>query len=103
MTRTLFLAIALATLPQIAGGDRSLQDVELARDLVERGQIMPLAQVLTRLAEQHPGQVVEVELEYSDGILVYEVDPITPDGRMIEVDMDASTGKIVDIDEDDDN
>lgn len=104
MTRLLPLVLLLLCLPQIAGGQRpALPDVELARDLVERGEIMPLADVLKRLQATHPGQVVEVELEYSDGILVYEVDLITPEGRMIEVDMDAATGKIVDVDEEDED
>ena len=61
-----------------------------------------MAQVLARLQEQHPGKVIEVELEYSNGILVYEVDLVTTDGRLIEVDMNAANGTIVDVDEEED-
>ncbi|AWX94223.1 peptidase [Paracoccus yeei] len=109
MTRALFLFLALLLAPQVAGGQGSPgpaagpgPDVELARDLVERGEILPLAQVLARLQEQHPGKVIEVELEYSNGILVYEVDLVTTDGRLIEVDMNAANGTIVDVDEEED-
>lgn len=98
-----FFVIVFVILLQIVGGDCSFQDVELVCDLVECGQIMLLVQVLMCFVEQYFGQVVEVELEYSDGILVYEVDLIIFDGCMIEVDMDVLIGKIVDIDEDDDN
>lgn len=108
MRYRLSLLLILA-LPGLAGGQGAPAeplapgpDVELARDLVERGQILPLAKVLALLQAQHPGQVVEVELEYSRGILVYEVDMITRDGRLIEVDMDAATGEIVDLEEEDD-
>lgn len=103
MKPALFLFLALLCLPQMAGGQGAPgSDVELARDLVERGEILPLAQVLARLQEHHPGKVIEVELEYSNGILVYEVDLITTDGRLIEVDLNAATGTIVDVDEEED-
>ncbi len=104
MTRMIPLLLPLLLLPQSVGGqDSAATDVELARDLVERGQILPLAQVLSRLQASHPGKVIEVELEYSDGILVYEVDLITTEGRLIEVDMNAATGTIVDVDEEDED
>lgn len=108
MRPCLVLALMLA-LPAMADGQGAPvvpvapgPDVELARDLVERGQILPLAKVLALLQARHPGQVVEVELEYSYGKLVYEVDMITRDGRLIEVDLDAATGAILDLDEEDD-
>lgn len=108
MRYCLSLLLILAV-PGLAGGQGAPSDplapgsdVELARDLVERGQILPLAKVLALLQAKHPGQIVEVELEYSHGKLVYEVDMITRDGRLIEVDMDAATGEIVDVDEEDD-
>ncbi|SMO41632.1 PepSY domain-containing protein [Paracoccus laeviglucosivorans] len=95
---------ALLILPVAAGGQGAPGgDAELARDLVARGEILPLARVLDLLETQHPGQVVEVELEYEDGILVYEIDVVTPEGRLIEVDMDATDGRIVDIDEEDED
>lgn len=104
MKRILPLALFLLALPRIAGGQGApAPDVELARDLVERGEILPLAQVLQKLQRAHPGQVVEVELEYSDGALVYEIELITPQGRMIEVDMAAATGNIVNVDEEDED
>lgn len=101
--------LLICALPGLAGGQDAPThalapgpDVELARDLVERGEILPLAKVLALLQARHPGQIVEVELEYSHGKLVYEVDMITRDGRLIEVDMDAATGEIVDLEEEDD-
>lgn len=78
-------------------------DAALARDLVQQGKILPLVRVLDMLERQHPGQITEVELEYEDGLLVYEIDVITLDGRLIEVDMNAATGEIVDIDKEDDD
>ena len=37
-----------------------------------------------------------IELEKEDGIWVYEFKVISPQGRMIEVHVDAKTGKLVD-------
>ena len=102
MEKLTLLTLALLIAPVSAGGQAQIPpDFELARDAVERGEILPLAEVLSRLQESHPGRVIEVELEYSDDRLVYEVELVTGDGRLIEVDMNAATGEIVGMDEDD--
>ena len=104
MEKLTLLTLALLMAPVAAGGQSQSQIppvFDLARDAVERGEILPLAQVLTRLQTSHPGRVIEVELEYSGNRLVYEVELVTDDGRLIEVDMAADTGEIVKMDEDD--
>lgn len=42
-----------------------------------------------------PGQVVKAELDYDDGLLVYEIDIRTADGYKYEVKVDATTGAIL--------
>lgn len=96
MKPMLALAALMLMLPH---ADAQADDVGLARDLVQAGKILPLSRILDMLEQQHPGQVTEVELEIEDGILVYEVDLITAQGRLIEVDINAATGEIVDIDD----
>lgn len=104
MKHTLLLAAALLVPAPLADGQpAALPDYEIARDAVERGEILPLAQVMALLRESHPGRVVEVELELSDGALVYEVELVTPDGRLIEVEVDAAKGAILAMDEEDDD
>lgn len=98
------LVLAALLLPSTVGGQQgTLPDFELAQEAVERGEILPLAQILRQLDAEHPGTVVEVELEYADGIRVYEVELITLDGRLIEVDMDAATGRILQVEEETDD
>lgn len=98
------LAGSLLLLPLTAGGeDAPLPDFEIAQEAVARGEILPLADILQQVQRSHPGRVIEVELEFSDGIRVYEVELVTPDGRLIEVELDARTGAIVDYDEEDDD
>lgn len=101
MKKLTLSTLALLIAPSLAGGQAPSPDFELARDAVERGEILPLAEVLSRLQESHPGRVIEVELEYSAAMLVYEVELVTDDGRLIEVDMNAATGEIVAMDEED--
>ena len=102
MDKLSLLTLALLLAPVAAVGQSQIPpDFEFARDAVARGEILPLAEVLSRLQESHPGRVIEVELEYSDNILVYEVELVTDDGRLIEVDMNAATGAFVKMDEED--
>lgn len=42
-----------------------------------------------------PGQVVKSELEFDDGMLIYEVDIRTADGQKYEVEIDAVTGAVL--------
>lgn len=104
MRHRLPIIIVLAlVLPSTGGGQQdALPDFELAQGAVERGEILPLAQILRRLDDEHPGTVVEVELEYSHGTRVYEVELVTREGRLIEVEMDAATGAILQVEEEDD-
>lgn len=41
------------------------------------------------------GQVIKAELDRENGLLVYEVVIIDPQGRRYEIDVDAFTGNIV--------
>lgn len=48
-----------------------------------------------------PGQVIKVELDYENGILVYEIDIRTPSG-VYEVHVNADTGQIIKVEREDD-
>lgn len=102
MTHRILILLALILLPVSAiGDDDDRADFEIAREAVERGEILPLATILERIQKTHPGRVIEVELEYSREGQVYEIEVMTGDGRLIEIDVDAVTGAILDVDEDD--
>ncbi|MCU0816230.1 MAG: PepSY domain-containing protein [Cypionkella sp.] len=95
------LLLSFVMLPVPVGSVASdFPDFELAEEAVKQGKILPLATILDRVAAVQPGQVIEVELEDDDGIQLYEVELITPDGRLLEVELDARTGDILSVDED---
>jgi uncharacterized membrane protein YkoI len=50
--------------------------------------------------QQVPGQVIKVELDYENGILVYEIDIRTPSG-IYEVHVNAVTGQVLKVEIDD--
>ncbi len=80
---------------------RDLSQDEALR-LREQGRIIPLEQVLSLIAQRHPqASLLEVELEEDDDIYIYEVELATGEGLVRELEIDASTGKILKDEEDD--
>jgi uncharacterized membrane protein YkoI len=50
-----------------------------------------------------PGQVMHVDMDLENGVLVYEVFIMTPQGVIYEVEILAKNGKILKIDQENDN
>lgn len=86
----LTLAAALGT---AQASDR--EDHDRAQSAVRAGEAMPLVQLLARIAKDHPGQVMKVELEHEDGRLVYEVKLLQADGQLVKLLLDARTAKVL--------
>ena len=108
MTKNLLLAAALfflllaavlvlATRGAHAGDDDHL----LAKRALEEGRVLPLADILGKVKAEIPGKVIEVELEVEDGILVYDLKVLAKNGRLKEIEVDAATGKILKVEDDD--
>jgi len=53
--------------------------------------------------DAYPGEAVEVELELEDGAPRYDFEIVGADGRTAEVECDAMTGKIVEVEWEDDD
>lgn len=86
--------------PAIADDDE--RDHEIARKALSEGKIRPLAEIMDELKSEFPGQVVGVELETkTTDTFIYEFKVLTPDGKLKEVKVDATTAKILTIKDDD--
>jgi hypothetical protein len=96
MSRLLALALILCALPARAG----LDDFQRARAALERGEVLPLGEILAMVEGQVDARVIEVEFEQQAGQYVYEFELITPDGRLLEARADAVDGRILSIEED---
>ncbi|WP_026381381.1 PepSY domain-containing protein [Afifella pfennigii] len=71
------------------------KDHDRARDALRRGEILPLAEILPKIERRYRARLLEVELEREDGIIVYELELITRDGRIIELEVDAASGAVI--------
>ncbi len=70
-------------------------DHERALQAVQSGQVLPLGKVLALVEREHPGQVLEVELESHDRQWQYEIKLLQPDGRLMKLKVDARTGEVL--------
>lgn len=88
-------AIAVSAILLLGGGfpaDASGDDHELIRELREDGEILSLSTLLERDGLQGL-RVLEAELEREDGRMVYELELLDADGRVIEKYFDAVSGE----------
>lgn len=101
MTRTLALCLAalLAALPAGAG----LDDYQRARDALERHEVLPLARIIELVEAEIDARMIEVEFEEEAGAYFYELEMITPDGRLLEARADAVTGRVLAVAEEEDD
>lgn len=95
----LAFAAALSLIPvslAVADDDDHVE----ARALLQRGEIVPLAQVLDVVRQRVPGDVIEVELERDDGLWEYEVKVLTPTGIVRKLTLDARNASVLKIKDD---
>jgi uncharacterized membrane protein YkoI len=103
-SRTRIPAVLLVLLSSLAGpalGDDDDIGHEEARRLLESGRVIPLEQILEQLHRNVPGKLLETEIERDDGRIIYDLKILRPDGRVQEVEVDAATGEILKIEDDD--
>lgn len=92
--------IAAATLSSPGTVLAGKEDHVEARELLRRGQILPLDRILD-IAQRHvPGDVIEVELEREERGWEYEVKVLTPAGRVRKISLNARTGAVLKIKDD---
>jgi uncharacterized membrane protein YkoI len=77
-------------------GERpEMHEHDTVRAIKQRGDILSLDRILQEARGQHPGRVLESELEEKDGRYVYEVELVDEQGRVREMKFDASTGEVL--------
>jgi hypothetical protein len=97
----LLLSCVTLALPLWAGWVWADDDDQYrARAALEAGEILPLAQILRAVSDRVTGKPIEVELERDDGRWIYELEIRTVRGRLVELEVDAATGAIIEFDED---
>lgn len=91
----LFLVVTAPALAPVAADDDGLPDHDRARAALQRGEVLPLRDIIDKAEQAFPGKMLEVELEDEDGRIVYDIEILSPDGRLIELLYDARTGTLL--------
>lgn len=95
MKSTATAAILLAGLVLASPAFANSIDAARARALVERGEILPLEQIMKMNESQLAGRIIEVELEAARAVYLYEIKVLPPDGRYRKFKIDARSGQIL--------
>jgi len=74
--------------------DESKETVEMAAKAK-----VTIDEAIKTASEKVPGKVVEAELEKKHGTLVWEVEVVTAENKLMEVHIDAESGAVIDVKE----
>ena len=97
-TASLLLVLITLMSPGVTQAD---DDYIEARKLQDAGEILSLEQLLKNIRPEFPGKILQIELEYESGKIIYEVEILGDDGVVKEIYINAKTGKVLSIKEDD--
>lgn len=97
--RLLALPVALMLALLFAGPGQAGEagDHDRARQALAAGEIMPLRSILEQIERDHPGQIMEVELERGDAGWRYEIKLLRAGGVLEKLLVDARDGKVLGI------
>jgi len=99
--RLLLLILLFTGGPCTTKVDAGESDLDRLRDAVSRGQVMPLSTLQDSVRRAFPGDIIGLKLDEDDGRFVYEFKILQTSGRLLEIEVDARDGKVLDIDNDD--
>lgn len=103
MTRATPSTILLACLLALASSLACADDQEVMdrlRTAVERGEALPLSSLQRSLGRAFPGEIIGIEVDEDDGRFVYEFKVLQSSGRILEIEMDAADGAVLDVEND---
>lgn len=83
---------ALTAFPALA--DRNGEH-DNARRAVERGEALPLVDILAKVRSDLGGEIVGVSFERKQDRWLYEFKVVEPSGRLVEVYVDAASGRVL--------
>lgn len=70
------------------------------RDAVAKSKILPLSEVKAIVVEQFGANIVDIEIDQEKGLWIYEFKIISKSGRLVEIYIDAKTGRILEVEND---
>lgn len=90
-----WLALLVPACAGAASAGRA-DDADRARAGVQEGRYVPLSAILDWIEARYHGRAIEIELEEEEGEPPsYEIEWLTPQGRVVEFEFDARTGELL--------
>jgi uncharacterized membrane protein YkoI len=104
MRQRSFTLFALALL--LAAGTLAVAGAAYADEKEKKGKAgmaaaakVTIDQAINTASEKVAGKVIEAELEHKHNKLVWEVEVVTAENKVMEVHIDADTGAVIDVEE----
>lgn len=104
MRQQSFTVCALALL--LAAGTLAVAGAAYADEKERKGKAgmaaaakVTIDQAINTASEKVAGRVIEAELEHKHNKLVWEVEVVTAENKVMEVHIDADTGAVIDVEE----
>ncbi len=86
----------------LAGGSMlAFASQKQARELLKNGQILSLEIILEKAKSIKPGRIIETDLDEDDGQYIYEIELLDEQGRIWELELDAKTGELLELENED--
>ncbi len=96
---SVFLALVVGTISAGLLADDDDRELQQIRRWVMEGRILPLQQILDRYPARFIGRLLDLEVEQEDSSIVYELEFLRPDGRVMGYRVDARSGKLLELEE----
>ncbi len=92
------LVLALGT--QVWSDEKPGREKDETKDKIEMATAkVTIEQAVRTASEKVHGTVIDAELERRLGKLVWEVEVVTPENRLLTVHVDANSGRVLDVEE----
>ncbi len=100
--RTFTFIVVAACLVMFASVDIVMADIgpKKARALQQQEIILPLSHIIDKAMAIKSGKVLETELDQENDRYVYELEILDSNGQVWELEFDAQTGDLMEIEED---
>ena len=91
--------IVLAMALSLAAGTAHANDNDKEKGAMATAARVTINQAANTAVQTVPGKVVEAELEKKHNKLIWEVEVVTAENNVAEVHIDADTGAVIDVEE----
>jgi uncharacterized membrane protein YkoI len=91
------LRIAMVLLVAMTLSVGAAADHDAARDAVRDGRAQPLGAIVSQVQRRQPGRLLDADLNERGGRLVYRLRWMTPNGNVLNMIVDARSGRVLSV------